>query len=215
MAEEKLEIKLNVVNGSGERQQERALKLGNDMKVDEHALALSERIIRGNRRQHSAHTLGRGQVRGGGKKPWRQKGTGRARQGSIRAVQWKGGGVAFGPGNASFDRELNRKQKKRALNGALADKSRNGRILFVSERFPAEPRTKHAQQFLVKSGISGKILLLLGSEEKDTRLAFRNLPKVRLVGTEKMNALDVLTADYLIVSLGGQEHLTGLLEGRK
>ncbi len=206
-------VKLKVVNGAGEEQQPRLIEPAAGFSVDEHALAWAARVQAGNRRGKAAHSKSRGKVRGGGAKPWRQKGTGRARQGSIRAVQWRGGGVAFGPGGAEYHRRLNRKQRKRATCSALLDKSRAERLVLVSGDFPAEPRSKLARAWLDKLGISGRVLLLLGGEEKETRRAFRNLVDVRLLTVARLNALDVMNADYLVVSAAADKGLSGLLSG--
>ncbi len=207
------EVKLKVVDGAGEEKQPRVIRTTEG--VDQHSLAWAERVLAGNRRPAVAHTKSRGQVAGGGRKPWRQKGTGRARQGSIRAIQWRGGGVAFGPGGADYHRELNRKQRRRATRSALLDKSQQGQLVLVDSNFPAEPRSKQARVFLDKLGMAGRVLILLGRKDEEIKRAFRNLSDVKLLMASRLNALDIMLADYLLVSPAAGEIVSGLLEPAK
>src|SRR5438874_5871389 len=108
---------------------------------------------------HSTKT--RAEVRGGGRKPWRQKGTGRARQGSIRAPQWTGGGVAHGPHPRSYDMRVNKKMKRAALRGALTDAERSGKLALIDHLTFEEPRTRDAVEVIQSLDLTGKILLVL------------------------------------------------------
>jgi len=203
------ELKMKVVDGAGAAKQARVIKAVHT--VDEHSVALAERVLSGNRRGPAAHSKTRAQVRGGGRKPWRQKGTGRARQGSTRAIQWRGGGVAFGPGGANHSRSLNRKQRQLATRSALLDKSIQGMVVFVEGEFPAEPRSRLAKAFLDKLAIAGRVLVLLGEKEEQVKRAFRNLSNVKLMMASRLNALDIISADYLVVSPVASETISELL----
>ena len=147
---------------------------------------------------HSTKT--RGEVRGGGAKPWRQKGTGRARHGSIREPQWKGGGTVFGPKPRDHSVSVPKKMKAQALRSALSDRARNGRV-FVVEGFESpKPRTKDAIAALRAWEVTGKVLLVLAPGEEMVAYSFRNLPQVHVIAEHQLNVYDVMNADSLVIS---------------
>ncbi len=152
------------------------------------------------RRSGSHSTLTRAEVRGGGAKPWRQKGTGRARQGSIRSPQWAGGGVAHGPKPRDYRQKVNRKTVRLALRSALSDRARSERIMIIDEWRFAQPRTKDAIAVLENLSLSGQVLLVLGSSpaHQIADRSFRNLPSVRSVSAAELNAYDILRSDWLV-----------------
>jgi large subunit ribosomal protein L4 len=156
---------------------------------------------------HSTKT--RAEVRGGGKKPWRQKGTGRARQGSIRAPQWKGGGVAHGPKPKSYEMRVNRKMKKVALRSALSDAARSGKLAVVSELAFDGPRTKDAVGLLGALGLEGAILLVLGAPDEAIEKSFRNLPAVKIDYPGNLSTYDVLFADRVVLTSEALSLLSG------
>ena len=153
----------------------------------------------------------RGEVRGGGRKPWRQKGTGRARQGSIRSPQWAGGGVAHGPVVRDHNQRINKKMVKGALRSALADAFASGKLAVVEELVFEQPKTKDAAAIVAALGLEGRVLLVLsaptvsGAVEK----SFRNMPMVRIGYAKGLGTYDVLLADHVVFtgealdSLGG------------
>jgi large subunit ribosomal protein L4 len=145
---------------------------------------------------HSTKT--RGQVAGGGAKPWRQKGTGRARQGSIRSPQWAGGGVAHGPKPRDHSVRINKKMKRAALRSALSDASAGGRLAVVEAIAFEEPKTKAAVALLDALGLSGRILVVVASPDEDVEKSFRNLPFVKVVHPGSLSTFDLLAADRVL-----------------
>ncbi len=149
-------------------------------------------------RQGTHSTKRRGEVRGGGKKPYRQKGTGRARQGSTRAPQFTGGGVVHGPKPRDYAQRTPKKMKAAALRCALSDRARNGR-LHVIDAFDAEiPSTKSAKAAVLAVSERRNVLVVLGREETNAWLSLRNLPEVHLLHADQLNTYDVLVSDDVI-----------------
>ncbi len=143
-------------------------------------------------------TKTRGEVSGGGKKPWRQKGTGRARQGSNRAPHWTGGGVVFGPQPRSYEMKVPRKMRALALRSALSDRAREGRIAVVDSFGFEAPKTKDAIKALESLGVSGKSLVVLEERNDTVGLSFRNLPQTHVILVDQLNTYDVLNADWVV-----------------
>jgi large subunit ribosomal protein L4 len=153
-------------------------------------------------RQPLAHTKVRGEVRGGGRKPWKQKGTGRARQGSIRSPQWKGGAIIFGPrSERDYTVKINAKLKKQALFMALSDKLASGKIVVVEEFSADKGKTKELAVMMAKLPAAGKktVAVVPLRNEMLSRSA-RNLKTVNLVTTQSLGLLDLLKADYVVLS---------------
>lgn len=151
-------------------------------------------------RNDTAKTKGRGQVRGGSRKPWRQKGTGRARHGSIRSPQWVGGGVAHGrSGDQDHTKRVNKKMKRLALCSALSDRARDGNISIVQQLVLERPRTKDAVAALTALGHqAAKTLVVLADRHDATWKSFRNLPAVRTLTVDQLNTYDVLLSDVVV-----------------
>lgn len=152
-------------------------------------------------RSSTSKVKSRGEVRGGGKKPWRQKGTGRARQGSIRSPQWVGGGVAHGPsGEQNHTKRVNKKLKRLALRSALSDRASSG-DLRVIEGFDFDlPKTSQAVALLASLGVVGrKVLLVLGGTDVGVVKSFRNLPGIHLLTVDQLNTYDVLNSDVVVI----------------
>lgn len=143
-------------------------------------------------------TKKRGEVSGGGKKPWRQKGTGRARQGSNRAPHWTGGGVVFGPQPRSHEMKVPRKMRALALRSALSDRAREGRIAVVDSFAFESPKTKDAVKVLDALGVSGKSLVVLEERNDAIGLSFRNVPEAHVILVDQLNTYDVLNADWIV-----------------
>ncbi|CAL8971645.1 MAG: 50S ribosomal protein L4 [Actinobacteria bacterium] len=149
-------------------------------------------------RQGTHATKTRGQVSGGGAKPWRQKGTGRARQGSRRAPQWTGGGVVHGPQPRDYSQRTPKKMIAAALRGALSDRARDGRVHVVESIVTGEtPSTKAALKALAEVG-STKLLVVLDREEDVAWLSLRNVPTVHALAVDQLNAYDVLVSDDVV-----------------
>ncbi|MEZ0234671.1 MAG: 50S ribosomal protein L4 [Actinomycetota bacterium] len=158
---------------------------------------------------HSTKT--RGEVSGGGRKPWRQKGTGRARQGSIRSPQWVGGGVAHGPQPRDHSMRVNKKMRKGALRSALTDALASGKLAVVSEIAFDEPKTKRAAELLSALELSGKVLVVLAEPTGDgaAEKSFRNLTDVKVAYAGGLGTYDVLWADRVLLTDDALDALEG------
>jgi len=169
------------------------------------------RVQMANRRQGTSCTKTRGEVRGGGRKPWRQKGTGRARQGSRRSPLWVGGGTTFGPKPRDYSMNLTKKMRAGALVSALSDRAQEGRVVLVDQMGFAEPKTKAAVALLGRLGVSGSTLIVVSSSEYDrsVKKSFTNLPYVKCIAGCGVNVYDVLRHDYLVMTTGAVEELRG------
>lgn len=162
-----------------------------------HEVVRSQRAAR---RQGTHDTLTRGQVRGGGKKPWRQKGTGRARQGTIRAPQWAGGGTVFGPHPRSYAFKVPAKVVKLAMRSALSAKLADGEIVVVDQLSFEKPSTKQAAEVLKNLGLEGRVTIIVPDDEVNTFLSFRNLSKVRVICVSELNTLDFIDNKALVLT---------------
>jgi large subunit ribosomal protein L4 len=149
-------------------------------------------------RQGTHKTKTRAEVSGGGRKPWRQKGTGRARQGSIRAPQWVGGGVAHGRVPKDWSQRVNKKVKRAALRSALTDRANNQAITVVRDLAFSAPKTKDAVAALAALGVEGKALVVLADWDATTVKSFRNLPSVHTLVVDQLNTHDVLVSDVVV-----------------
>jgi large subunit ribosomal protein L4 len=149
-------------------------------------------------RAGTACTKTRGEVRGGGRKPWRQKGTGRARQGSIRAPHWVGGGVVFGPKPRDYSFKLNKKQRRLALKMALSTRAKEGKLLVVEDFGLSGIKTKDFVAFLKQLGVEDALVVVPERDEVVEKSA-RNIPTVKVLAVEGLNVYDVLDHEYLII----------------
>ena len=153
-------------------------------------------------RQGTHSTKTRGEVRGGGRKPYRQKGTGRARQGSTRAPQFTGGGVVHGPQPRDYSQRTPKKMIAAALRGALSDRARNGRIHAVTELVSGQtPSTKSAKVFLASLTDRKQVLVVIGRSDEAGLKSVRNLPGVHILSPDQLNTYDVLHADDVVFSV--------------
>jgi large subunit ribosomal protein L4 len=151
-------------------------------------------------RQGTHATKSRGEVRGGGKKPYRQKGTGRARQGSTRAPQFTGGGIVHGPQPRSYDQRTPKKMKAAALRGALSDRARHGRVQVVPSLVDGDtPKTKSALAAVTAlTGQAHHVLVVITRDDEVSRLSLRNLPGVQVLEQSQLNTRDVLVSDHVV-----------------
>lgn len=158
-----------------------------------------------NRRQVVAHTKTRGEVRGGGRKPWRQKGTGRARHGSIRSPLWVGGGVTFGPRkDQNFKKKINKKAKRQALLMSLSDKVNNNHLFIIENLQFKEAKTKNLEKVLTKFPASGtKLLLAVEPTDKQIFQISRNLKNLKVLAANSLNVYDVINYPYLVLTKKG------------
>ena len=154
------------------------------------------------KRQGTHATKTRGMVSGGGKQPVRQKGTGRARQGSIRAPHYTGGGIVHGPQPRSYAQRTPKKMIKAALAGALTNRAQNERIHIVEDLVPGQtPSTKSARAFIERLTDRKSVLLVIGRDDQNSRLSARNLPGVQIIEPAQLNTYDVLNADDVVFSV--------------
>lgn len=142
----------------------------------------------------------RGEVRGGGAKPYRQKGTGRARQGSIRSPQFAGGGIAHAPKPRDYAQRTPKKMVRLALRSALSDRAQQGKVVVIDSWTFDAPKTKDAAAALQALGVEGKVLVVVGRDEVAAARSFRNLPDVHVMLDGELNAYDVLCNDYIVFS---------------
>ena len=152
-----------------------------------------------NQRQGTQNTKIRKEVRGGGKKPWRQKGTGHARQGSIRAPQWTHGGVALGPKPRSYYFTINKKVKRLALKSVLSDKAASGAIVVVDGLEMAEPKTKTFAGFLSTAGVAGKAVVITSGVNANVVKSARNIPGVITTPATVLSVYDIINAKALVI----------------
>ena len=163
------------------------------------------------RRSGTHSTLTRGKVSGGGKKPWRQKGTGRARQGSTRSPQWAGGGVVFGPHPRSYGFKVPNKVIKLAMRSALSAKLAD-EVLHVIDGFSFEkPSSRQAAEILKSLGIAGRVTIIVPDDDVNAILSFRNLPKVRVITASESNTYDLVDNTAVLISKSSLSYLEGVL----
>jgi large subunit ribosomal protein L4 len=154
------------------------------------------------RRAGTQSTKTRADVAGGGAKPWRQKGTGRSRQGSTNAPQWRGGGIALGPKPRSYRQRTPKKMVALALRSALSDRAADGKVVVVDGWSFDEPSTKAAVAALATLDVEGRVLVVLGTDDRNAWLSFRNLPHVHCLLAGELNAYDVLVSDWVVFTRG-------------
>ncbi len=163
-----------------------------------------------NRRQGTASTKTRAEVSGGNKKPYRQKGTGRARQGSTRAPQWRGGGTVFGPRPHPYERAIPRKVKRLAMRAALSDKAANGRILLMDSVEISQPRTKDMEALLANLPVTRKVLFLMPERDENVILSARNIQSIQLGHVDSTNVVELLKYDHVLMPLATVNRLVEL-----
>ena len=150
------------------------------------------------RRSGTQSTKTRAEVRGGGAKPWRQKGTGRARHGSIRSPQWRGGGVALGPKPRDYSQKTPKKMVRLALKSALSDRAASERVVVVDEWNFELPKTKTALAVLDALDVEGRVLIVVNQNDLNTWKSFANLDRVHVIAPGELNAYDVLVSDWVV-----------------
>lgn len=169
------------------------------VEINEHLVHLAVVRQLANKRQGTQSTKGRSEVRGGGRKPWRQKGTGHARQGSIRAAQWTGGGVIFGPTPRDYDVKMNKKERRAALRSALTSKVQDQKFVVVDSLELAEIKTKEMQRVL-NNLKADKALVVTGEDNKNVVLSARNIADVQTATPNTINVYDVMKHNTIVVT---------------
>jgi len=170
--------------------------------INKDLLYRTVRMQRLNRRQGTSSTKTRGEVRGGGRKPWRQKGTGRARAGSRRSPIWVGGGTVFGPKPRSYNIKLTKKMLKKALSSALSDRAKDEKIALVDHIGFETPKTKDAISLITRLGMTGTTLVVVGAGEynRAVKKSFSNLPGVKCLACAGINVYDILRHEGLVLT---------------
>lgn len=167
---------------------------------------------RNSQRQGTHAVKNRSAVRGGGKKPWRQKGTGRARHGSTRSPIWRGGGVVFGPTPRSYGYKVPRKSRRLAIKSVLSQKVLDNELIVVDTLELDAPKTKDFRAILNNLEVDSKVLVVLDSDNETVRKSARNLPNVKVVSSDNVSVLDVVAHDYLLLTQTALEDLEGALQ---
>jgi large subunit ribosomal protein L4 len=167
------------------------------------------------RRQGSASTKTRGQVRGGGAKPWRQKGTGRARAGSSRSPIWTGGGVTFGPQPRHYTFKVNRKERRAALRSALSAHAERETIAILDPSPFSAPSTKQAHELIADWSEGGSVLVVLAEDQVEVALSFRNLRRVSVLPSDAVGVADLIGAASLLITEDALDDLTRRAKGEK
>lgn len=204
-----VEAKLYTLDGEGEP---RAVELDERIfgaPVHPDLLYRTVRMQLENRRRGTSSTKTRGEVRGGGRKPWRQKGTGRARAGSRRSPLWPGGGIVFGPKPRSYHLKLPKKMRQGALAAALSDRAGEGRVVLIDRIGFDEPKTKLALSLLNRVGMTSTTLVAVGTSEynRAVKKSFSNLPGVKCLASSGLNVYDILRHQGLLLTCGAVEEL--------
>lgn len=204
-----------IYNQSGKKTGERKLSPETfDKKVNERLLFEVAQAYLSRKRQATAKTKRRGEVSGGGKKPWRQKGTGRARTGSIRNPIFRGGGIIFGPtGEQNYKKIIPQKKKSAALAAALSSKAKKDQILLTKELVFKKPKTKDLVSFLSKLPVFGQILLVIPEKDFNLVKSASNIPSVYVTLSNNLNALEVLNADRIIFVEDALEKVENRVKG--
>ena len=181
--------------------------------IEPHVAVMHQALVRqmANARLGTHATKTRGMVAGGGRKPWRQKGTGRARQGTIRAPQWRGGGTVFGPTPRSYEQKMNRKMRRLALRSALSAKTADDQLLVVDDLAVDAAKTREMIALLDRLGVDSSVLMLLPERNEMVELSARNLPYVKVQRATNLSVRDLLGYDYIMVTRGAVEQIEGIL----
>ena len=192
--------KTQVLNLKGDKVKDLAL---NDsvwaVEVNEPVMHDAIVLTQASLRQGTASTKTRSEVSGGGRKPYKQKGTGNARQGSTRSPQWPGGGIVFGPKPRKYDKKQNRKERRLALKSALTSKLQDNELVVVESLNLETNKTKAFNEMLAKLNVNGKALIVCATENENLYLAARNNNKVAVMTVDEVNVLDLVATDYLVI----------------
>lgn len=192
--------KMNVINLNGEKVKDINLnKNVFDCEANEIVLKKAIDLQLASLRQGTQKTKSRAEVSGGGRKPYKQKGTGNARQGSTRSPQWPGGGIVFGPKPRKYDKKQNRKERRLALKSALSSKLRDNELVVVENLNLENNKTKTFNEMLKNVKVNGKALVVFADDNENLFLASRNNNKVAVVAFDEINVLDLVATDYLLI----------------
>jgi len=205
--------KLSVKNLKGEKVKDITLASSVwNVEVNENSMKKAVRLQLDASRQGTAKTKTRSEVSGGGRKPWKQKGTGRARQGSIRATQWRGGGIAGGVNPRDYGFKINRKERVLALRSALTEKAESKNLVVVENLVLSSLKTKEALNLIKDLKLEGKILFVAGEDAENLYMATRNLDNVLVLFADEINVYDVLNADVVVLDEASLKEIEEVLK---
>ena len=204
--------KTQVLNVKGEKVKDLTLK-DSVWNAEVNTSVMHDAIVlaQASQRQGTASTKTRSEVSGGGRKPYKQKGTGNARQGSTRSPQWPGGGIVFGPKPRKYDKKQNRKERRLALVSALSSKFKDKELVVVDSLAIENNKTKTFNQMLKDLKIDGKVLVVYNDENENLFLSSRNNQNVAVVSTEEINVLDLVATNYLLIEESSVKKLEEVL----
>ena len=205
--------KISVKNLKGEKVKDLTLKDSVwNIEVNNDALKKMIRLQLDATRQGTRKTKNRSEVSGGGRKPWRQKGTGRARQGSIRATQWRGGGIPFGVSPRDYTFKINKKERVLALKSALTLKAQENAITVIDSFNVDTMKTKDAVKLLNDLKLDNKILFVTSDDAENLYLSIRNLPNVLMIYADEVNCYDLVNADCLVIDESAVKNIEEVLK---
>lgn len=209
-------MELPVVNGNGDAIDTISIDDGVfDVPMNQTLVHQAMVIYQMNQRQGTHSTLTRSEVSGGGRKPWIQKHTGRARQGSIRSPQWRHGGIAFGPKPRDYRKALPRAMRRKALQCVLSEKIRNGRLICIDSLDQLDGRTKSMKRLLENLNIAGSVLVITRDADRDVVRAGGNLKQVWTMPSDLVNANEALKRDTILVTVDGIRRIAELCTAPK
>jgi large subunit ribosomal protein L4 len=204
--------KTQVLNLKGEKVKDLTLKDSVwNIEVNENVMHDAVVLAQASVRQGTASTKTRSEVSGGGRKPYKQKGTGNARQGSTRSPQWPGGGIVFGPKPRKYDLKQNRKERRLALKSALTSKYKDKELVVVEDLNLDSNKTKDFNAILKNLKVDGKVLVVYGEENENLFLSSRNNQNVAVLSTEEINVLDLVATNYLVIDAASVKKIEEVL----
>lgn len=209
-------MKIEVLNQSGEKVKDLQLSNIFDVQLSPEALSLYVNYLRNSLRGAVANSKDRSEVSGGGKKPYKQKGTGRARQGSSRSPIWVGGGVTFGPTNdRNFRTKINKSQKRNVIMGIFGEAFRQNKAVVIDSLALKSPKTKEAVSILNSAKVEGKVSVILNDSDTNADMSFRNLDGVSMMVSNRLNVIDLISADKMVFSLDSLNKLEEIFSNKK
>lgn len=209
-------MKISVLNQKGEKVSDLQLSKAFDVEISDESLTLYVNYLRNALRGPVANSKDRSEVSGGGRKPYKQKGTGRARPGSTRSPLWVGGGVTFGPSSEqNFRTRINKNLKKKVILGVIADAARQNKLIILDSLAMAEPKTKAAVNVLSNIKAEGKISLVLSDTDSNCDKSFGNIEGVNLMMPGRLNVINILSSNNIVLSEKSLEQIEALYTSNK
>ena len=209
-------MKIDILNQSGEKIKDLQLSNIFDVTVSPEALTLYVNYLRNALRSPIANTKDRGDVSGGGKKPYKQKGTGRARAGSSRSPLWVGGGVTFGPtSDRNFRTRINKSQKRHVILGVLGEAFKENKSVVFENLALKDPKTNAAVGILDAVKATGKISVILDTTDTNAQMSFRNLAGIKLMSPNRLNVIDLMSSSKVITSMDALNKIEELFSDKK